>query len=60
MPVFGAGGGVVAAIELGVPELDEKFSALLTALTIATRSLSRELGGDAREMPVEPRAAVAI
>jgi DNA-binding IclR family transcriptional regulator len=60
MPVFGAGGEIIAAIELALKEIDGNFSAQLTALTIATRSLSRELGGDARRATEEPQAALAI
>lgn len=60
MPVFGPGGDIIAAIELAVPDVGGGFSAQLTALTIATRSLSRELGGDARPAIDEPQGALAI
>lgn len=46
MPVFGPGGSAVAAIELNVPDLAAAtLQPGLTALTIATRSLARELTG---------------
>jgi DNA-binding IclR family transcriptional regulator len=46
MPVFGPGGGAVAAIELTVPDLGvATLQPALIALTIATRSLARELTG---------------
>jgi DNA-binding IclR family transcriptional regulator len=45
MPVFGAGGEVVAAIELTVRELGHDVAPVMAALSIATRSLSRELAG---------------
>jgi DNA-binding IclR family transcriptional regulator len=43
MPVFGPGGDVLAAIELTVRDLGTTLQPVLVALTIATRSLSREL-----------------
>jgi DNA-binding IclR family transcriptional regulator len=60
MPVFGPGGVIIAAIELALMDIDSNFSAQLTALTIACRSLSRELGGDARPVRQQPEAALAI
>jgi DNA-binding IclR family transcriptional regulator len=46
MPVFGPGGSAVAAIELNVPDLAAAtLQPAMTALTIATRSLTRELTG---------------
>ena len=45
MPVFGPGGEVVAAIELTVPELGRELQPVMAALSIAARSLSRELSG---------------
>lgn len=48
MPVFGPGGEVVAAIELAVRDLGNNVQPVLGALTIATKSLSRELAGAAR------------
>jgi DNA-binding IclR family transcriptional regulator len=45
MPVFGAGGEVVAAIELTVRDLGHDVAPVMAALSIATRSLSRELAG---------------
>ncbi len=43
VPVFGTGGELVAAIELTVPDLGRELQSALAALTIAARSLSREL-----------------
>ena len=48
MPVFGPGGEVVAAIELAVGDLKQQLQRVMAALAIASRSLSRELTGDAR------------
>ena len=48
MPVFGPGGEVVAAIELAVGDLKQQLQPVMAALAIASRSLSRELTGDAR------------
>jgi DNA-binding IclR family transcriptional regulator len=45
VPVFGAGGELVAAIELTVPDLGGELQSGMAALTIAARSLSRELAG---------------
>jgi DNA-binding IclR family transcriptional regulator len=45
VPVFGPGGDPVAAIELTVPDLGRELQPVMAALTIAARSLSRELGG---------------
>jgi DNA-binding IclR family transcriptional regulator len=53
MPVFGPGGDVVAAIEIAVRNLREELQPVMAALAIATRSLSRELAGEARQ-PVIP------
>jgi len=47
MPVFGPAGDVLAAIELTVRDLRPTLQPLLVALTIAARSLSRELAGTA-------------
>ena len=47
VPVFGAGGEVLAAIELTVPDLGRELQPVMAALTIAARSLSRELAGGA-------------
>jgi DNA-binding IclR family transcriptional regulator len=44
VPVFGPGGELVAAIELTVPDLGRELQPVMAALTIAARSLSRELG----------------
>lgn len=48
MPVFGPGGEVVAAIELAVPDLGHGLPPTMAALSIASRSLSRELATEAR------------
>ena len=45
MPVFGPGGDIVAAIELTVTELDHDLHPFIGPLSIACRSLSRELAG---------------
>jgi DNA-binding IclR family transcriptional regulator len=45
MPVFGPGGNVVAAVELTVRDLAGDLQPVLAPLSIATRSLSRELAG---------------
>lgn len=42
MPVFGAGGAVVAALELAVADLARELEPK-AALTVATGSLSRDL-----------------
>ncbi|MHA6782075.1 helix-turn-helix domain-containing protein [Pseudonocardia saturnea] len=43
MPVFGAGGAVLAALELTVPDLQTDLAGARAALAVATGSLSREL-----------------
>jgi DNA-binding IclR family transcriptional regulator len=48
MPVFGLDGEVIAAIEVAVPDLSQGLQSVVTALTIATRGLSRELAHSAR------------
>ena len=45
MPVFGPGGEVIAAIEVTVRDLAHDLQPVLAPLSIATRSLSRELAG---------------
>ena len=45
MPVFGPGGEVVAAIELTIAELDHDLHPIIGPLTIASRSLSRDIAG---------------
>jgi DNA-binding IclR family transcriptional regulator len=45
VPVFGPGGDVVAAIEVTVPDLGRELQPVMASLTIAARSLSRELSG---------------
>jgi DNA-binding IclR family transcriptional regulator len=54
MPVFGPGGDVVAAIELSVTDLGRELQPVMAALTVASRSLSRELATDARRVRVVP------
>ncbi len=58
MPVFGPGGEVVAAIEVAVAELGKDLPPIMAALSIAARSLSRELAGEARLSPATPEAPV--
>jgi DNA-binding IclR family transcriptional regulator len=48
VPVFEAGGDVLAAIELTVPDLGRELHPVMTALSIAARSLSRELASGAK------------
>ena len=61
MPVFGPGGEVAAAIELSVHDLGNNLQPILGALTIATRSLSRELTGAARQTSIpEQRRLSAV
>lgn len=48
MPVFGPGGRAFAAIEARVHDLRSEFQMITAALTVATRSLSRELATGAR------------
>jgi hypothetical protein len=45
MPVFGPGGVAVASIELTVRDMTNGLPLALSAVYIAARSLSRELGG---------------
>ena len=59
MPVFGPGGDVVAAIELAVHDLAKDLQPVMAALAIASRSLSRELAGDARQ-PVPAQALAPL
>ncbi|MEN3298360.1 MAG: hypothetical protein V7633_418 [Pseudonocardia sp.] len=58
MPVFGPGGRMVAAIELSTHDLSTQLQPALTALRIASRSLSRELAaavpGAAGAAPTDP------
>jgi DNA-binding IclR family transcriptional regulator len=51
VPVFGAGGDLVAAIELTVPDLGREVQPLIASLSIAARSLSRELSGGGAGSP---------
>jgi DNA-binding IclR family transcriptional regulator len=53
MPIFGPGGDVVAAIELTVRSLGRELQPVMPALTVATRSLSRELAGEAHREQTE-------
>ena len=48
MPVFGPGGDVVAAIELAVADLGRDLQPVMAALSVASRSLSRELATEPR------------
>ena len=59
VPVFGAGGDMVAAIELTVRELGRELQPVMAALSIAARSLSRELGGACRSDAHRLQAAPA-
>lgn len=61
MPVFGPGGQVVAAIEIAVTDLHQQMQGVVGTLAIASRSLTRELAGDARPAvrPQAPSAAAA-
>lgn len=54
MPVFGPGGDVVAAIELAVTDLGRELQSVMAALSVASRSLSRELASDPRRIPSRP------
>ncbi len=62
VPVFGTGGEVVAAIELASPELGADIQPILGLLSIAARSLSRELVGVAppQRSGAEPRHLRAV
>jgi DNA-binding IclR family transcriptional regulator len=64
MPIFGPGGGVVAALELAVRDLGNDLQPILGPLSIAARSLSRELVGAAHAQtvpePVPLRAVSAV
>ena len=48
MPIFGPGGEVVAAIELAIGALGHELRPMVAILSIASRSLSRELASEAR------------
>ena len=48
VPVFGPGGDVVAAIELAVADLGRDLQPVTAALSVASRSLSRELATEPR------------
>ena len=50
MPVFYGGGRVAAAIELAVGDLCSEFKPAASALSVACRSLSRQLGTELRAM----------
>ena len=57
VPVFGPGGGVVAALELAVRDLGRDLQPILGPLGVAARSLSRERNGAVGEAPVPEQAA---
>ena len=57
MPVFGPGGDVLAAIEVSVPDLGAQLQPIMAALSIASRSLSRELAGDTGRDAEQPLVA---
>ena len=59
MPVFGPGGDIAAAIELSVRDLGQKLQPIVAALSIAARSLSRELSGGALPADQAPGPAPA-
>lgn len=59
-PVFGAGGHVVAALELKVRDLRSDLQTLQPALVVAARSLSRELASTASAGPRRFAAAPVV
>jgi hypothetical protein len=59
MPVFGPGGGVVAALELSVPDLRQDLNPIIAALAIASRSLSREIGDRDRRFSAIPAVEIS-
>ncbi len=56
VPVFGPGGNAAAALELTVRDLGASLQSMLAVLTIAARSLTRELAGDRQQ----PGAGAAV
>ena len=60
MPVFGPGGDVVAAIELVVTDLAGDRQRVTTALSVASRSLTRELATAARHLRAVPAGPTAV
>jgi DNA-binding IclR family transcriptional regulator len=60
MPVFGPGGDAVAAIELTVTDLGRELQTAMAALSVASRSLSRELATDCRRIRPVPASPVAV
>jgi DNA-binding IclR family transcriptional regulator len=50
-PIFGPGGQLVAAIELATGDLGQELRPMVAALSIASRSLARELASKARANP---------
>lgn len=54
MPVFGPGGDAVAAIELSVTGFGRDLQPAMAALSVASRSLSRELTTTPRPVHVDP------
>jgi DNA-binding IclR family transcriptional regulator len=60
MPVFGPGGGAVAAIELTLPDIGVgTLQPALAALNLATRSLARELTGSSNTASVDCQSTPA-
>src|SRR4051794_29313059 len=55
-PIFGPGGQLVAAIELAIGDLGHELGPTVAALSIASRSLARELASEARSNPSYPIA----
>jgi DNA-binding IclR family transcriptional regulator len=60
MPVFGPGGQVVAAIEVSVHDLSSELGVVRAALTVASRSLSRELAAGLTPSPVADAGSTAL
>jgi IclR family transcriptional regulator, acetate operon repressor len=58
MPVFSGGGQVAAAVELTVHDSDTDPRAATSALTVACRSLSRQLATDSRDRGSNGRTSV--
>jgi len=56
MPVFGAGGTLLAALELGVGDLRTGLAGARAALTVATGSLSRMLATATRTPEIDEQA----
>lgn len=60
MPVFGAGGDAVAAIELTVADLSRDLPTTTAALAVAVRSLSRELAAETRAREIDAAVDAAV